>query len=555
MARRRRTSSVTEERYKSRSVAEMIAKHGEFAGFQNPTRALYQTIRELVENSLDATDTKKILPWIHISIKEESRNSVNGARPWYIVTVEDNGVGIPVTVMAQAFGKVLFSSKYVIKQTRGMFGLGVKAVTIYAQQTTGSPIEVYSSTAESQYVYMMKIKIDMKNNMPKVLEKGDWAKKAAWRGTRVRVKIEGDWKKAKSKIIEYVKRTAIIAPYAEIIFETPDGTIYYYPRTTRKMPEPPKEAKPHPHGVNVEDLREIIASSKARTLKELLVSEFQSVGEKTALEFLSKFGFDPDMNPKELLKREKEGELVKLVEALSQFKFRAPKSDYLSPLGRDIIIEGLTRMFSPEWVDAVTRPPKSYKGHPFIVEVGMAYGGAIKPVDEPVLLRYANKIPLLYEEREDVSYKVLKSINWKNYNVEFPAPLIVLVHIASTKVPYKGLGKESISETPELESEIRNAVQEVARRLKSYLIKKEREEEAMRKAEALAKYIPEIAWSLAVLSKPPDSWTPPTPEEVNMFKEKLIDIVAEKVRVVGPGGEEVDMKKLVKRVVDSVELE
>ena len=556
MARRRRGrgAAVTDEKYRSRTVAEMIAKHREFAGFQNPARALYQTVRELVENSLDATDTKRILPWIYISIREVPRSgSTDGARPWYIVTVEDNGIGVPRTVLPQAFGRVLYSSKYVIKQTRGMFGLGVKAVTLYAQQTTGSPIEVYSSTEGSQYVYMMKIRIDTSRNTPQVLEVGEWGKKASWKGTRVSVRIEGDWRRAKSKIIEYVRRTAIIAPYAEIIFETPDGEIYYYPRATKKMPEPPREAKPHPHGVNLEDMREIVRATPAKTLKEMLVTEFQSVGEKSAEEFLSKYGFDPDMNPKELLKRDNEGLLVKFVESLSQFKFRAPKSDYLSPLGAEIIREGLKRMFAPEWVEAVTRPPRSYKGHPFIVEVGIAYGGAIKPLEEPLLLRYANKIPLLYEEREDVSYKVVKSINWKNYNVDFPAPLIVLVHIASTKVPYKGLGKESISETPELESEIRNAVQEVARKLKSYIARKTREEEAKRKAEALARYIPEVAWSLAMLSKPPEKWAPPKPEEVTLFKEKLIDIVASKIKIAGMN--DVEVREIVKKIADSVEVE
>ena len=551
---RGRRAASTGEEYKRLSPAEFIRRHSELTGFHNPARALYQTIRELVENSLDASDAKGILPWIYISIREmPGAAGVNGGRSRYVVTVEDNGVGVPVSNMAEAFGKVFYSSKYIIRQTRGMYGLGVKAAVLYGQMTVGSPVEVISSVRNSSYTYMMRIMIDTSKNEPKVVEKGEWEKKARWHGTRVTIMLEGDWSRSRSKILEYVRRTAVIAPYAEIILETPDGRILVYPRTTRIMPKPPREAKPHPHGVDIEDLKQIIANSKASTLKELLITEFQSIGEKTANDFLSKYGFNPNLNPKKLLERGMEGMLMKLVDALTEYSFKAPKSDYLSPIGESLIKEGLRRMFNPEWVEAVTRNPRAYKGHPFIVEVGLAYGGSIEPREEPLILRYANKIPLLYSEKEDVIYHVVNSINWRNYNVEFPAPLIILVHIASTKVPYKGMGKESISDVPEIENEIKNAVQEVARKLKSYLSRKAREEELARKSETLARYIPEVAWSLAVLSKPPEKWAPPSREEVDSIKEMLINVVAN--HLAGNSMDREKIRGLIKDIASSVEME
>ncbi|MEB2837202.1 MAG: DNA topoisomerase VI subunit B [Desulfurococcales archaeon] len=545
------------EKYREMSVAEFFAKNKELAGFANPTRALYQTVRELVENALDATDTHGILPEILVEIRERPDLATGESRASkYTVTVEDNGIGVPATEIANAFGKVLYSSKYVIRQTRGMYGLGVKAAVLYGQATTGQPVEVVSAPMGSPYVYMKKLYIDMKRNEPVILEEAQWRRRGRWHGTRVSITLQGDWSRARSRIVEYIQRTAVIAPYATITLITPDGVVYHYPRTTRKMPRPPREAKPHPHGVDVEQLKMIIMNTKAETLKDMLVMEFQSVGEKTAADFLREAGFDASMNPKKLLEKGNGKRLAALADKLRAYpRFRAPRSDYLSPIGEDLIRIGLRRMFSPEWVGAVTRSPRAYEGHPFIVEAGIAYGGAIKPRDEPLLLRYANKIPLLYEEREDVAWKVVSRINWKLYGVDFPAPLVVLVHIASTKVPYKGVGKESISEVPEIESEIRAAVQEVARGLRVYLSRKRREAEVKRRIVTIAKYIPEVARSLAILAKPPEKWSPPKPGEERPIVESLVRIVARNIEIPPVDGERSDPEQVVRSVIENVKVE
>ncbi len=540
------------EKYRAMSPAEFFSRYKELAGFANPTRALYQTVRELVENSLDATDTHGILPSIRIIIREAPE--VGEKR--YTVIVEDNGIGVPPTVMADAFGRVLYSSKYVIRQTRGMFGLGVKAAVLHGQQTAGRPVSVVSSTVDSDYTYMKRLYIDVEANAPKIVEEGQWRKRGRWHGTRVALTVEGDWPRARGRIIEYVKRTAIVAPYAELVLETPEGQVYVFPRTTSRMPRPPREAKPHPHGIDLEQLKMILRNTTAETLREMMVQEFQSVGEKTAEDFLRWAGLNPNMSPKTLLRREYEKLLVDFVDKLRSYKFRAPKSDYLSPIGEELIRVGLQRLFQPDWVTAVTRPARAYQGHPFIVEVGLAYGGGIEAREEPLLLRYANKIPLLYSEREDVSYKVVSGFNWKYYGVEFPAPIVVLVHVASTRIPYKEAGKESIGDVPEIEAEIRNALHEAARRLKTYLMRKRREAEIRRKIITLAKYIPEIARSLAMLAKPPEKWSPPTPEEEKAIAEYLVKLVARNIEVPKTdGGEEPDPEEIVRSVIEGVEVE
>jgi DNA topoisomerase-6 subunit B len=547
-------ANITKEKFSEISVAEFFSKNKELAGFSNPTRALYQSVREMTENALDATDSHGILPEVRIYIREvEPATEERPAK--YEVTVEDNGIGVPKTVMPQAFGKVLFSSKYVIKQTRGMYGLGVKAVVLYSQTTTGSPITVISSQEDSNFIYYQKIKIDVKRNEPIIVEDGQFDKRSLWHGTAVTAIVEGDWNRAKQKIVEYVRRTAVIAPYAELWLFTPEGEVYFFPRATKRLPKPPREAKPHPHGVDLEQVKSMLLSTRAETLLDFLKEEFQGIGDKTASEFLKHVGLKPDANPKTLLKKENSKELEALATALRSYKgFKGPRSDFLSPIGEELIELGLTRMFKPEWVKAVTRPARAYQGHPFIVEVGIAYGGAIEPQEEPILLRFANKIPLLYEEKEDVSYKVLSNIDWGRYGVKEPYQLAVLVHVASTKVPYKGVGKESISEIPELESEIRNGIHEVVRSLRIYITRKAREELAKEKIVSIAKYIPEVARSLAVLSSPPD--------KVDKYKDlepKIVDIlitkVASSIEMPKIDGRQEDPRAIVNRVIKGVTVE
>lgn len=513
--------SELKEVYRAVSPAEFFYKYREIAGFANPARAIYQTIRELVENALDATDVHGIPPDVKITIRKADET-----QDFYQVTVEDNGIGIPPNIVPNAFGKVLFSSKYVLRQSRGMYGLGVKMVVLYAQMTTGRPVEVITSKSGYKRIYYFKLRIDVNKNEPVVIEAGSWRKTRDWHGTIVSVTIEGDWSRAKSRVLEYLHRTAIVLPYANIVMLTPENEIVYYPRIVNNMPRPPVETRPHPQGTDLEFLNSLVKNTDFKTIEELLIHSFQSMGEVTAKQILQVAGINPERKPSEL----SDNELLSLINAMKTYdKYKPPSSRALSPLGEEIIKAGLRRAFNPEYVDAVSRRPSAYSGHPFVVEVGIAYGGNT-PIgeDKPIVLRYANKIPLLYDEATDVITEVVKEdISWDNYMISFPSPLVILVHVCSTKIPFKGVGKESIADIPELRKEIKLGIMEVARGLKQYLSKKVKEEEARRKAEAVAKYIPEVARSLAVILADEN--------ELNTLRKEIISklttIVAKKTGV------------------------
>lgn len=508
------------EKYRAISPAEFFYKYREIAGFSNPVRALYQTVRELYENALDATDAHGILPDVKIVIKR-----VDEMQEYYRVTVEDNGIGLPPDVVPNAFGKVLFSSKYVLKQTRGMYGLGVKMAVLYGQMTTGRPVEVITSKQGFKRIYYFKLRIDVNKNEPVILEKGSWRKSRDWHGTIVSITLEGDWARSKPKIMEYLTRSVVLTPYANILFITPEGEIVYYPRTISILPRPPMEVKPHPFGVDLELMKQLRDSDPSSAIKDLLIKSFQSVGETTAGEVLAKAGVDPAKPVGEL----SEDDLLRIVNTIKTYEgLRPPSAKSISPLGREIIIAGLSRMFKPEFVEAVTRRPQVYHGHPFVVEAGVAYGGGtpLSEVDKPVILRYANKIPLLYDEGSDVTTFVIKEdINWSNYTISFPSPIVVLVHVCSTKIPFKGVGKESIADVPEIRREIRLALMEVLRRLKIYLVRKAKEEEVKKRVVVLAKYIPEIARSLHTIVQGENGINQ------ELLKEKLVEIVAKRAGI------------------------
>jgi len=278
---------------------------------------------------------------------------------------------------------------------------------------------------------------------------------------------------------------------------TPENEVIYYPRVTTTMPKPPRETKPHPQGIDLEMLKIFLNNNGNKTLEEFLISSFQSIGPSTAKIILNTAGIDLAKTLRELT----EDEIYRLFNTIKNYnKYRPPLASSLSPLGREVLEAGLKRIFEPEFLYVVSRSPCAYEGHPFIVEAGISYGGKtpMSPQDQPLILRYANRVPLIYDESTDVITQVIREdINWDHYMITFPAQLAILVHICSTKIPFKGVGKESIADVPEIRREVKLAIMEATRELKRYLAKKAREKETMRRVETIAKYIPEIARSLS----------------------------------------------------------
>ncbi|UCH31953.1 MAG: DNA topoisomerase VI subunit B [Candidatus Bathyarchaeota archaeon] len=468
------------------SPADFFYRNRDIAGFTNPSRAIFASIRELVENSLDAAELAGAPPTIYIRLTYGEGGLESGV---YRLRVEDNGVGITSRHIPSAFGQVLFGSKYKLKQARGTFGLGGTMAVLYGQITTHKPALIVSSTGSTK-VYKYRIMVDIQRNRPIILERKILINKDQWHGTIVKFSLEGDYFRAMPKILEYLKQTALVNPYANITFVDPKGRLYKFVRATTKMPPLPKETLPHPYGVDVETVKRLMQMTPHRNMRDFMIKHFHRISEKIAYKFLEFAAIPRGKNPKRL----GPGEVVKLVQMMKRFEeFRSPSASCLSPLGEELLKAGILKELKPEFIAVCQRKPSTYAGHPFIIETAIAYGGSIPKKTDFVLYRFANRIPLLYDEASDVSFRVIKSMNWRRYKASPDMPIAVLVHICSTKIPYKTVGKEFIADRPEVKREILNGIREAARKLRRYLSKQEHVEKEKRRLSVFSKYLPKIA--------------------------------------------------------------
>jgi DNA topoisomerase-6 subunit B len=492
---------VAQATFEEISASDFFYRNRDIAGFTNPSRAIFAAIRELVENSLDAAESQKIPPDIYVRLSFEGEASKD--TQIYKLRVEDNGCGIHPRFIPSAFGQVLYGSKYKLKQMRGTFGLGGKMAVLYGQITTHQPAYVTSSTGLPK-IYSFKLMIDIQRNRPIILDRKVLINKEQWHGTIVEFTLEGDYLRARSKILEYFKQTAMVNPYANLTFVDPKGRLYKFTRATTEMPNPPKETEPHPYGVDVELLQRLIQVTPHKNMLDFLKHHFHRVGDVTAQKFLEFSGLSPSKNPKKLSHEE----IVRLMHNLKKFKdFLPPDASCLSPLGEELLKAGISKELKPEYLVVHQRKPATYAGHPFIIELGIAYGGEVPSKGSFVIYRFANRIPLLYDEASDVSFRVINAMNWRRYKVSLDMPIAIVVHICSTKVPYKTVGKEFIADRPEVRREIANALREAARQLQHFLSKREHVYKERKRLGIFAKYLPKIAQfsaNLAGKEKLPD---------------------------------------------------
>jgi len=275
---------VAQATFEEISASDFFYRNRDIAGFTNPSRAIFAAIRELMENSLDAAEAEKIPPDIYVRLSFEGEATKD--TQIYKLRVEDNGSGIQPRFIPSAFGQVLYSSKYKLKQTRGTFGLGGKMAVLYGQVTTHQPAYITSCTGQSK-IYSFKLMIDIQRNRPIILDRKVIINKDGWRGTIVEFSLEGDYLRAMPKILDYFKQTAMVNPYANLTFVDPKGRLYKFTRATTTMPEPPRETLPHPYGVDVELVQRLIQITNANNMLDFMKGQFHRVGELTALRFLA----------------------------------------------------------------------------------------------------------------------------------------------------------------------------------------------------------------------------------------------------------------------------
>lgn len=489
------TAEDLAKKQKDISVAEFFERNRHLLGFDNKRKALLTVIKEAVDNSIDACEEARILPEINVQIVEMGNDR-------FRVSIEDNGPGIVKKQIPNIFAKLLYGSKFhTMKQARGQQGIGISAAVLYAQLTTGRPAKIWSRIKPDQPAHYYELHIDTLKNDPQIVkeEETNWKKE---HGVKIELDIDASYQKGDQSVDSYLKQTAIANPHATIIYTNPKAEQLIFPRASDKLPKEPTEIKPHPYGVELGIMLKMLKNTECRTLQSFLTQEFSRVGPQTAKEICDKAGLFTNMKPTEMQLPHVE----KMVEAIKTTKIIAPSTDCIVPIGEELLEKGLRKEVAAEFYTAVSRTPDVYKGIPFVIEVAMAYGGAQSAEDTIRIIRFANRVPLLYQQGACASTKSIVQTNWRPYGLSqsqnaIPAgPLTLAISLVSVWPPFTSEAKEAIAHYPEIIKEMKLALQEAGRRLGAYVNKKRKVADQQERVSIFENYIPEVADALSRLS-------------------------------------------------------
>lgn len=478
------------------SVSEFFAKNRHLLGFDNKRKALLTSVKEAVDNSLDACEEAGILPDIEVQL-------IQVAEERFRVCVQDNGPGIVVKQIPNVFGKLLYGSKFHrLKMSRGQQGIGISAAGMYGLLTTGQPVRIVSRTGPSQPAYEVELRIDTAKNRPDIIKNQqievDWP-----HGTRVEIEMTGSYNKGRQSVDEYMFQTAIANPHARFVYKNPVGETFTYERAVEQLPPLPCEIKPHPYGIDLGFLLKLLKETPEKRLASFLQENFSRVSPAVAKEICRHAKLSETEKPQGLTLPQAEA----LYKGMQQTKIKNPPTDCVAPIGAKQILAGLLQGVKGEFYTAITREPAVYRGNPFQIEVGLAYGGQLPAEDSAKVLRFANRVPLLYQQSACSIFKAVADTNWRNYEMPQPSgalpvgPLVVMVHMASVWVPFTSESKEAIADYDEISKEIRLALQECGRKLSAYLRKRKRQQREGQRRSVFIRYIHEVVEAVAAIKE------------------------------------------------------
>jgi DNA topoisomerase-6 subunit B len=533
--RKQETAESMAKRQREISVSEFFLKNRHLLGFDNPRKALLTTVKEAVDNAMDACEEAGIVPEISVDIQQTAAKR-------FTVSVTDNGPGIVKKQIPKIFAKLLYGSKFHrLKMSRGQQGIGISAAGMYGQLTTGCATKILSKTKRSKVAQRIDVQIDTRTNVPTVLKDAEveWMPEffpapvdgkekkpvISKHGTCVSIEMEASYVRGKLSVDEYLKQCAVVNPHLSLHYRialqkkvkdeddtkkgkneeqvVDDGNWITFPRINKMLPDQPNEIKPHPHGVELGMLMQMLKDTQARTVRAALHQDFSRVSSKVALAICENAGLNANARPKRVAHQESEA----LYKAINDTKLMRPPTDCLSPIGEEQIVAGLKKEIKADFYTAVTRAPAVYRGNPFQIEVGLAYA---KPGEKPELLaydpvrvkRFANRVPLLHMGGACAVSKAVSGTNWRSYGLTQPkgsspmGPMVIMVHMASVWVPFTSESKEAIAHYPEIIKEMTFALQEAGRRLSVFVRKRKRAAEVERKKDYILMYIPHLALGL-----------------------------------------------------------
>ncbi len=480
---------------KTNSISEFFRKNSQMLGYSGKVRSLTTVVHEYVTNSLDACEEANILPEIIVEVKQIAESK-------YSVSVEDNGPGIPTKIMGRVLATVLSGTKFHrYMQQRGQQGIGGSGCTLFSLITTGKAIHIKSGTGKN--AYECDLSIDIKSNRPLITNMVEIDK--SFKGLRIYGEFgEVKYESGDHGVYEYLRRTALSNPHATIRLVDPDAKTFNFVRSVAELPTKPKASKPHPLGIGTNDLLEFAHASESRKVSSFLVDTFSRLSQNKVEELRGLVkDLDFDKDPRKLTWEEAE----KLVNSFRHVKWIAPDLDSLSTIGEAQVNATIKNILNPQFMSITERKPKVFRGGiPFVVEAGIAYGGSAGKSTETgtqgVLIRFANKVPLLFDGSVCAITSAVNDIQWKRYGIKDfdQEPISVLVNVSSVYVPYSGVGKQAISQEAEIIEEIKLAVMDCARGLQRYMSGQKNRSIQTSKYNTIMRYVGQLSENLGEIT-------------------------------------------------------
>ncbi|MAR47549.1 MAG: DNA topoisomerase VI subunit B [Euryarchaeota archaeon] len=488
------------------AISEFFEKNKHFLGFDTLNRALITAVKEAVDNALDACEEARILPDIVVKITK-----LDNSKDILQLEVEDNGPGIPRASIQKVFGQLLFGSRFhAIRQSRGQQGIGITGVVMYSQLTTGDPTHVESKIAKEATAVSVDIGLDTRKNkaIKSNQDRIDWGEKV--HGLKIKTKLKAKYQRGRQSVWQYLRMTSIVNPHADILFIDPDGEKHHWQRVTERLPGRVEAIKPHPNGIELGQLQRLCSESSESRMTTFLRRTFSGVSQRAAKELCEVSELEEKLKPKSLSAQQ----VRSLLEAFQgerllkgkAVKLLNPPTSCLSPIEELLIKKGLSKTIDSKFVTTMTRAPNVTQGNPFQVEVGLIFGEGMA-ADKPVeILRFANRVPLMYQQGGCLLTKAVESVDWRQYGLDQPGgrgvpkgPAAILVHLASTNVQFTSEAKEALSDNETVMEEARKAMLEMGRGLRKHLEKQKKMSKTIEKFELINDIIPAIAKKSASL--------------------------------------------------------
>ena len=492
------------------AISEFFEKNKHFLGFDTLNRALITAVKEAVDNALDACEEARILPDIVVKITK-----LDNKKDILQLEVEDNGPGIPRASIEKVFGQLLFGSRFhAIRQSRGQQGIGITGVVMYSQLTTGDPTHVESKIAKEATAVSVDIGLDTRKNkaIKSNQDRIDWGEKV--HGLKVKTKMKAKYQRGRQSVWQYLRMTSIVNPHADILFIDPDGEKHHWQRVTERLPGRVEAIKPHPNGIELGQLQRLCSESSESRMTTFLRRTFSGVSGRAAKELCEVSELEEKLKPKSLNPQQ----VRALLEAFQgerllkgkPVKLLNPPTSCLSPIEELLIKKGLSKTIDSKFVTTMTRAPSVTQGNPFQVEVGLIFGDGMA-ADKPVeILRFANRVPLMYQQGGCLLTKAIESVDWRQYGLDQAGgrgvpkgPAAILVHLASTNVQFTSEAKEALSDNETVMEEARKAMLEMGRGLRKHLEKQKKMGKTKEKFELINDIIPAIAEKSAALLELP----------------------------------------------------